>query len=308
MPLETVTPATPAEPSYTELKAMLADPVIPAAEPPKPETPAENTEPESGTGKEKLSETVETEKEEELPPGVKSRIAKEVEKQARFDREINRAVAVTKAKQDELLKLKAGKPGEAPEKSTEPAEGAEPVEPDETTFTGTFAEFKAAKAEYRAQYKAWLEGETRKTVTAELTASQAKARRDQAWDKAAKEHGKEFPDLMKSLAEATPPELQQAISGLADWAGVAVHLAKPANAAERDALSAKIKTDPLDAYYDLRILEQRLKPAAKSAEKPLPAPLTPVAGAASATGAVDLDKPDRSYLALKREVEKALKN
>lgn len=301
---------TTADLSFTDYRAALADPVTPptpVVEAPKKEAPVENNEPESGTGTDEEPKQPE-EVEEELAPGVKKRIAKEVERTTRAQRAIDEAVSARKAKEDEAEKLK-GKPGSEPEKqTTAPKEPTKPVRPDMATFTGTVAEWNAANDKYDEDYKSYLQGETRKAVAIELKAEQAKAQEKQEWDDAAKKHGAEFPALMKSLTTSTSPELQLMISGLDDWSGVAVHLAKPANQAERDAIEGKFKTNPMEAYYDLRQLETRLKPAAKPVvEKPLPEPLTAVAGAAGATGAVDLDKADRPYLALKRAVEKTNK-
>lgn len=321
MPEETITPATPIEPSFAELRTMLADPVTPVVETPEKQAPAEIEQPESGTGDDKIKqpETVEyeTQEERDVPAGVKKRKATEKAKQDQYDAEINREVALTKSKKDELAKLKTGNTGSEPAPNTAPAEGAKPVRPSLAGWPGTAAEYDAAVDKYDADYKVWLQGETRKTVTAELAATQQKAQEKQEYDDAAKKHGAEFPALMKSLIENTSPELQRAISVLDDWSGVAVHLAKPANAAERTALVEKfaaIEAAAPDgkvkaftaAISALTALEHRLKPAAKpAAEKPLPAPLTAVAGAASATGAVDLDKEDRPYLTLKRELERS---
>src|SRR6185369_17159769 len=124
------------DPSIAELRAMVSDP---EPEPAKAEVKAEAVEvtPEvedepvkqerarDENGKfvkaDAVSDIQEPEKpveEEPLPANVQKRIAKEVEKQARIDREIAEAVSRTKAKQAELEKLKSTVTGSEPATNT----------------------------------------------------------------------------------------------------------------------------------------------------------------------------------------------
>lgn len=247
----------------------------------------ETTKPDSGIGKDKQQEEIE----EELPEGVKKRIAAEAKKQAFFQSRIDQAVSARKAKEAEAEKL-TGKPGSEPEKPTEPAKNERPKRPDLSTFEGTLAEYQAAVAKADGDLEKWLEDRTRETVSKELTERQAKEAQQKQWDVATEKHGKDFPALMDTLAATTPVDMQRAISALEDWSAVAVHLAK--NETERNALVEEFKTSPFSVFAKLGKLEDRLKPAAKTAaddEKPLPKPLKPVAGdAPGRTARVDLDK------------------
>jgi len=245
--------------------------------------------PEPGTGATKQQE----ETEEELPEGVKKRIASEAKKQAFFQSKIDQAVSARKAKEAEAQKL-TDKPGSDPAKITESAKDERPKPPDQATFQGTLAEYNAALTKWQGDLETWLENRTAATVEQKLTERQASQERQKAWDAATVTHGAEFPALMDVLSASTPVGLQRAISALGDWSGVAVHLAK--NEAERDALVAEFKTNEYSAIAKLGKLEDRLKPVAKteSAAKPeeLPRPLKPVAGNVSSTGVTDLEKAD----------------
>lgn len=273
----------------------------PKAEPQKEPVKEETPKPESGPDKTQQQEDTE----EELPEGVKKRIAKESERAARIQSEIDRAVSTRKAKEQELASLK-GKPGSEPEKHTEPAKDAEPQEPDLATFSGNLAEYNAAMKEFRQQYRDWVKNETAATVKQELQQQQLNEARKQAWDEATVKHGKDFPAMMDSLAENTPVDFQRAVSDLDDWSGVAVHLAK--NEAERNALVAEFKLRPFAVIAKLGKLEDRLKPEAKASTETLPKPLKPVGG--GPTGAntkVDLNDPKLSYSEIAKELERMSK-
>ncbi len=115
----------PSEPSFADIRNALSEspaptpaktePVAavpePVTETPEPEPNALET-PGAADGKPKEADpepaAPETEAiEEELPAGVKKRIAKEVQEQSRLDRLITEATSTTKAKRDKLAKLNA---------------------------------------------------------------------------------------------------------------------------------------------------------------------------------------------------------
>lgn len=272
---------------------------------PETEAPAkeESTEPEPGTGQDKQQE----EAEDELPEGVKKRIAAEIKKQAFFQSKIDQAVSARKAKEAEAAKV-TGEPGSAPDKATEPAKNERPKRPDRATYTGTEAEYAAALDDHAQKLEAWLETRSEETIERKLTERQARDAQQKEFKAATEKHGKEFPALMDTLAETTPVEFQTAVSALEDWSGVAVHLAK--NEAERKALVELFKTSPLQAIAKLGKLEDRLKPEAKPAkeETPLPKPLKPVGGdAPGGTARVDLNSPKTSFSEMAREFERMQK-
>lgn len=302
------------EPSFEELASMIEG-SQPAAEPveekatsepkvePEKATEEKTQKSESGTDKAKQQE----EPEEELPPNVAKRIALEAKKQAFFQSKIDQAVSARKAKEAEAAKL-TDKSGSEPAKTTESAKNERPTLPDRGTFQGTEAEFNAAVLKWMDDYQKWTEAHTRETVQRELTERQAKEAQIREWEAATAKYGKDFPALMDSLAQSTPVEFQVAVSGLEDWSAVAVHLAK--NDDERNALVELFKASPVAAIAKLGKLEDRLKPAAKTAspkeDEPLPKPLKPIAGApAGSNGKVDLDKATDAE-ALK-EIERMLK-
>src|SRR5690349_378379 len=109
----TVTPAPAEDLSFADIRTMLggtktadpapaADPKPVTAEPAASDPPAQDPEPESATGDKQPTPEPQ---EEELPEGVKKRIAKEAERAARVQAEIDRAVSERKAKEAELEKL-----------------------------------------------------------------------------------------------------------------------------------------------------------------------------------------------------------
>ncbi len=301
-----------ADPPAPEPVAAVAAPVAePKTETPEPEAApvveeAKVTEAEPGTAPETEPEVVE----EELPDNVRKRIAKEVERQARADRAIAEAVSNRKAREAELAKLAADKPGSEPAPTTAPAaKEGKPTRPDLDTFPGTYAEYQTALKKYDSDHEAWLIAETERTVEAKLTARQRDETLRKDWDEATEAHGAEFPELMKTLASSAPEGLQLAISGLDNWSQVAVHLAKTPD--ELRFLARKFDHNPYAAVAELGRLEDRLQQASKPpepakvvaparVEKPLPPPPARVGGSASATPKVDLEKADMRTF--KREV------
>lgn len=274
------------EPSMEDLRSMVGR--APKEETPEPKTETveeETKQPESGTDTVKQQEDTE----EELPEGVKKRIAAEAKKQAFFQSRIDQAVSARKAKEAEAAKL-TGETGPAPGKTTEPAKNERPKRPELATFDGNLAEYNAAVAKADEALEKWLEDRTRETVSKELTERQAKEAQQKEWDAATAKHGAKFPGLMAALAGAIPEDMQLAISDLEDWSGVAVHLSE--NETERAALVQEFKTNPRRVIAKLGKLEDRLKPEAKAPEKEtsLPKPLKPVAGDAPGnTKRVDIE-------------------
>lgn len=273
----------------------------------QPETPEPKTEEPVETKPETESGTVEKKQEpeevdEELPEGVKKRIAQEAKKQAFFQSKIDRAVSDRKAKEAEAQKL----PGAEPVQNTEQPSNGRPVRPKPDAFT-TWGEYLTADENYATEHEAWLVTETRKTVAQEFTANQEREEGRRKWDTALKDHA-ELPQMAPQVIENSPEGLQVAISALDNWAGVTVHLGK--NPGELAALVQQFKANPHRAVAELGKLEDRLKPAPKQAaaapDKPLPKPLAPVGGGASAsTPKVDME--NAPFSAFKSEVRRALK-
>lgn len=296
-------PAKPAEPAKTEPEAKTETPEVEAK-------PAETEKTETAPGTVEKQEPEEVE--EELPDGVKKRIAKEAKKQAQIQSEIAKAVSATKAKEAELKAL-TDKPGSDPVKTTESAKDTKPVRPKlpkmgQKGFENeTYTEFEQREEDfenvllpkYEEERDSWLteqiQAKTRESVEQELTARQKQADLTREWDAAKKEYGAEFPKLMEKLAESAPEGLQVAISMLSDWPRVAAHLAKTPD--ELHSMVEKFNTNPYGAIAELGKLEDRLKPApktepAKTVEKPLPPPPAKPGGQATATAAVNLDTAD----------------
>ncbi len=294
----------------SELRAMLEPPSAAKAEPvvaipsetPAVETPAA-AEPAAEPGDKKLEQET---TEEPLPENVQKRIAKEVEKTSRIQREIDQAVSNRKAKERELEQATADK-GSQPVKPAQPAD-ARPVKPKLDNFS-TYAEWQAASDKYETDKDAWLIAETRKASAQEFKAREQQTANQRTWDAAVKEHGKEFPALMKTVTDQTSEAFQTAVSQLEDWPRVAVHLGK--NPAELVAIAAEHGRNPMRGMAALGRLEASLKPAPKAAAAeadPLPEPPKKIGGAAAATSAVDLSDGRISFSAFKERAEKMLKS
>lgn len=303
------TAPAPIEISMSGIRAALAD--APVETEAKSETPATETKPEQSESVEAKPETepgtVETKQppeaiEEELPEGVKKRIAREVEKTTRLQAEIDRAVSIRKAKEDELKKLQTG--SEPATKTTDIS--SRPVRPNLETFEGTMADFNKAVADYDAKLETWLFAEARKVAEVEFRSNIATQESRRRWDEAIKTHN-ELPQMAELVLGSSPEGLQLAISALGDWAGVTMHLGKHPD--ELATLTQQFQANPYAAVAALGKLEERLKPAPKQADKndkTLPAPLKPVGGTANATAPpVDLETAD--FSAFKAEIRRGLK-
>lgn len=336
-PSVVIPPTSSEDYSLKGLKAMLAEtapepakavtpPVVKAPEAKTEATdPAEEKPPVEGKP-DAASETVkaappedeedtEDDDEGELDPGVQKKIAKEVRRLGRADRAIAEAVSARKAKEAELAKLTADKPGSEPDPKTASAKEGKPVKPkaDEARFNvqgeDGWAKYQAALDEYETAKDTWLIAETERTTEAKLAEQQRMSDLKKDWDAALKTHGEEFRDFAQKVMEGSPEGLQFAISGLENWPAVTVYLAK--HPKELQAIVSKFEATPYRAIADLGKLEDRLTQVAKPPEpeskapakptaKQLPPPPAKVGGAATPLAAVDLEKTDmRSF---KREI------
>lgn len=253
------------------------------------------------------AETGEQEPEEaeiELPAGVKKRIAIETARQARAQSAIDHAVSARLAKEDELAKL-TGKPGSEPAKTTETAKQGRPtrpMKPELATFTGTLDQLSAAETKYEADLakyetdlETWFHAETEKTFEQRYSVKQQEASKRTWMEQSTAKHGAEFPDLVASMETTLPEALQVAVSALPDPAAMVVHLGK--NADDLKGLLDAFKANPYLGIIELGELKLKLSPPepkqAASIKKPLPKPLAPVGGGASASApVVDLEKVD----------------
>lgn len=280
------------------------------------------TETESGTVQTQEPDQTVEDKEEPLPANVQKRIAKEVEKQARIDREIAEHVSRTKSRQAELEKLKAdtGTSGSEPVKTTEPAkvEGkpVRPVKPKPFGESGfTWEQQAAADAKFEEDLNAheealmeWALGEGERRTARILAEKDAKAKADQLWGS----RDKDISEARQRLLANSSEELQLAISALDDDATVSMvaHLGKLENADELARLDALVATNPYAAAIAIGKLDDRLnKPATQEPttvtkpqeKKPLPEPPARVGGGATAAAKVDLEKADMKTF--KREIQ-----
>ncbi len=315
------------EPSIAELRAMVSDSepepakveakaeVVEAAPEPEPvPDKPERKRDENGkfTKAESEGDTQEPEKtveEEPLPANVQKRIAKEVEKQARSDREIAEHVSRTKAKQAELERLKTTATGSEPATNTETVD--DDTEPEEPVFGRegqTWGEFQAEMKAFRKSHDAWLVKRTERTIDEKLTERQRQEKFEKVMAEAEKTYGKGFDEMRSRVVDSTPEGLQIQIGALDDWPSMVAYLGKPENADEMTALSNLFNRNELAAVRELGRMEDRLKqiPATKEtvkvkAEKPLPAPPVALGGGAAASPKVDLQKADMKTF--KREMK-----
>lgn len=299
-----VIPAPPSDFSFADLRSMAAGEKPAAAA----ETAAGETQETSETAAveeaatenhETATETVETkpnpqqeEQEPELPEGVKKRIAKEVEKTARIQAEIDRTVSERKAKEAELEKLKTTAPGADP--VTKPTTAAanerpkrpEPGEPGHENET--WAQFREREAKYDQQLTDYVKAEAVREIEQKAAATNAQKTAQDRWDAAVAKHkaaGVDFPALMESARALAPEGLQVAISSLDNWDGVALHLAQ--NPDKLKDLAVSYQQNPTKAIATLGRIEAALTPQGTkpaTQEKPLPEPLKKVGGSASASG------------------------
>ncbi len=289
-------------PSVSDLRSLVAThapefsssvdgPINPKTAEPPAEKPAEHKEAEPAPAH--IQEPNEPVEDEPLPEAVQKRIAKEAEKQARYQAEINKAVSARKAKEDELAKL-TGDTGTDPAKSSAPAT-SKPVKPDFAAYTEegkSYSDFKADLDKYETAYESWLISEADKRADAKWTEKQRESEAKREWEAAEKE----FPgfNAARELVAANSSEpLQMAISQLDGWKSVVAHLGKPENADELKTLVAQAEKAPYAAAASLGRLEDRLKTPIPNG-KPvavLPKPPNKDGGRASAdTAAVDLNK------------------
>ncbi len=292
------TPAPAAEP---EPKPAASEPA--AGDPPAP-TPEPAPEPGEKTPKPEASE------EEPLPEGVQKRIAKEAEKAARIQSEIDRAVSERKAKEAELQKLKEAGQGSDPAPNTVKPATERPKRPqlgEKGHESETYDQFLERETKYDVEdLPAWIKAEALREFEQQTTQREAKKAAEQRWNAAVEKHKKDgidFPALMESARALAPEGLQVAISSLDNWDGVAVHLAK--NPAQLKELAQTFQQNPTKAIATLGRIEAALTPKeTKTAtpEKPLPEPLKKVGGTASASGQDLQDTIEKGSMAQLRAV------
>ncbi len=263
-------------------EATPAEPKEPVTETPEPSAEAETPEPASDTG-EKKTEPKELD-EDDLPEGVKKRIAKESERAARAQAAIDRAVSERKAKESEVAKLKDA-PGSQPDTKAQASDKPKrPVFGEEGHKEETWDQFEARQAKHDDVLAEWIEKATLSKFEANQEEKARKAKSQERWDAAVAKHGEEFSSLMDTAIAIAPPGLQLAITGLDNWSDVAVHLAKDTKQLKE--LAAKFATNPYAAIATLGRIEAALisKASTPAAVKPLPEPITKVGGNSSATG------------------------
>ncbi len=273
-----------------ELRAMRDTTSEPTEVKPEPVTPTKvdgNVE----TAQEPVEKKQEpVESDEPLPEGVQKRIAKEAEKAARIQSEIDRAVSTRKAKEKELADITASGPAPVQKADTAVKKAPEHGEPGHESET--WAEFQSRDREH---LRAEIAAETRKSVEQEFTQRHQEAAAKEKWSAAVTaqtaagtiKDAAEFSTLMEKAQEIASVEMQKSISSLEDWAGVAVHLAK--DPAKLKALAAEYEANPVRAIAKLGRIEASLKTAPKPAAEPLPDPPAKDGGGASATvGAFDI--------------------
>lgn len=332
------------EPSIAELRMMVegteptsaapvaAEPVEAKAETPETEaapTADERTRDEHGrfAAKDKTVEadagTAEIQKpieavevEEPLPENVQKRIAKESEKQARIQAEINQAVSQRKAKEAELAKLKAdtGNTGSEPATTTEPAKNAKPTKPKFADFSAegkSYADYQSAVEEFEVKNEAWVLSEAERRADEKFTKRENERRQEEAIANAEKTHGSIWRSSVKKVAETAPQAFKDAVAGLDNWDGVVAHLGKEENDGELRSLVERFSAAPYAAIAELGRLEDRLKKPATQPEtakappaKPLKAPPLVVGGAAGAAPTVNLQTADMRTF--KREIQTLL--
>lgn len=251
-------------------------------ETPEPSAKVETPEPASDPG-EKKKEPKESD-DEDLPEGVKKRIAKESERAARAQAAIDRAVSERKAKESEAAKLKDA-PGSQPDTKAQASDKPKrPAFGEDGHKDETWDQFEARQAKHDDVLADWVEKSAIAKFEAKQAEKTAKEAASKRWNEAVAKHGEDFPSLMEAAQEIAPEGLQLAISGLEHWSDVAVHLAKDTKQLKE--LAEKFATNPYAAIATLGRIEAALisKQAPKAAEKPLPEPVAKIGGNASAGG------------------------
>jgi hypothetical protein len=297
-----VPPTINDETSFADLRALIGgeSKPEPAAEPePEPVTsePAdkaeEHHEPATETGDK--TPNPQASEEEPLPEGVQKRIAKEAEKAARIQAEIDRAVSERKAKEAELEQLKVGEKGSEPVNQPKSQTSDRPKRPqlgEKGHEAETYDQFLERERVYVEEtLPSWIKADAIREFEATTSQREAQKAAEERWNAAVEKHkaaGVDFPALMESARALAPEGLQVAISALDNWDGVAVHLAK--HPAELKQLAQTFQQNPTKAIATLGRIEaaltsQETKPATPAkAEKPLPEPLAKAGGSASASG------------------------
>ncbi len=310
METDVIVQSTPApvdiETSMADLRAALRGEVAPPTE--TPATPVTETKPQDTETKQEAEPGTAEEKQEpeevepELPEGAKKRIQRIARDTARTQLAIDRALSEKKAAEEQLKKLTTGS---EPATITEKPSDGRPVRPKQTDFN-TMGEYWDAQAKYEGEFESWMLSEADKRAEQKWAAKQGQQEVVTARSEALKQHP-DFPAMADAVVAASPEGLQLAISNIDNWAGVTVHLGK--HPEELAALVSKFEQNPYAAVAELGRLEERLKPATKQAEvkpvKPLPPPLKPVAGTASASvPAVSQEAIENDMAALKRETKR----
>ncbi len=269
-----------------DVRAMLSDaapepvkepepkPEAAEVEAPKVDAEAKITEPEPATGEKQQPE----EDEEELPPNVKKKIAKEVEREAKASRAIAEAISKRKEAEDKLAKLTVDKPGSEPAPTTESKEAdGKPIRPKKAayptidSFDGTWAEREAEIAKIDANYDAqldkyheerdaWLTARTEKSVEQKLTAQQRQTENKRLFDEAVKVHP-ELPEMAKAVMAGSTDKFQLAVSELPEWAAITVYLGQ--HPEDLKSVTEAFEKSPVAAIAQIGALMERTKQAAK---------------------------------------------
>jgi hypothetical protein len=270
----------PSEMSFDARREMLKTQQTPTPEPKEEAAPVAEPEAKAEEPVETAPEAQQEQAEEELPRGVQKRIAQEVEKQARYQAEIDRVRFQTKALEAQLQQLKS-EPGAEPEKLPN-SSPKRPQLPDIETFEGTNAEFRAATAQAEQALEKWSQDQIRDRVRAEIAAEQAETARRAAWDQAVAKIGADFPKLADVVAKNSPHGFQESVSDLDNWSTVAAHLGR--NPKELSDLVALHAQSPTKATIALGKLEDRLTAAvnAPPVTEKLPPPVRPQIGGSAA--------------------------
>lgn len=328
-----------ATPVKEEAKTEAAEVTTPVVEPPV-EAGITETVPAAVETKQAQEPVVE-DKEEELPPNVKKKIAKEVERQAKADRAIAEAVSKRKAAEAELEKVK-GTPGSEPVKNTapttevklvrpvRPAEPPTPVLGDDEKWDDHQARLKehrekqdAALTKYEAEMVTYenerevrILAEAERRFRAQAEADRAASEGDKFLESAMKEHTKEvLQPAIEGFKGKTTEQFQTAISQLETWPAMVIYL--DAHPDELKTITDTFAANQHRGVAALGKLEDKLSaPKPKPVDKapavavpvaaPLPPPPAVVGGKASPVAAIDLGKRDLPFSKFKADINRKL--
>lgn len=181
------------------------------------------------------------------------------------------------------LREKAAKPPAEPAKTAEAAKvepkNGRPVRPIFGDKDGeTWSEFTVREDAYHEDLASFKAKELLESERSAEAKNRAVTESKKRWDGAIKEYGDGFPELVKTVVDATPEGLQMAISDLDDWPAVAVHLANhPDKLAE---IVELFELSEVKAIARLGRIEAALsaKPASEVPATKAPRPATPIAG------------------------------